>query len=240
MNKFAVNMIIGQRPEMYLQYALESTKWADEHVIVNTGEKDNHNIAIAREILPNAKILNFSDTGLPFTFSNARNYALDNSESYWILWQDADEVHFNSLEKTLRDISHWTHYNGFQFNFYHFLLDIFHFQHIELRKNVFKRQGRKWVGDVHEQVQPLDNTLILDYHYHHYGYAKPQNLIYENWRLYWSLKPEEQFKLKENRNPNDIISDRVTIAQDYGGLYPEVIQSYIEQCKPLVKNYKFL
>jgi len=240
MNSIGLNMIVGEKPEMFLQYALESTKWLDEHVIVNTGNKDNLNVRIIKSILPSAKILDFSETGLPFTFSNARNYALENSSTYWIFWQDADEVHFNSLEKYLRSILHWNHYDAFQFYFYHFLLDMFHFQHIELRKNVFKREGRKWIGSVHEQVEPIGLTLITDYHYHHYGYVKPQNLIFENWRLYWSLSPEEQFKLKENRNPNDIISDRVTIAKDYGGLYPEVIQSYLDTCKPLVKDYKFI
>jgi glycosyltransferase involved in cell wall biosynthesis len=240
MNKIAVNMIIGERPEMFLEYSLLSTKWADEHVIVNTGSKDNHNIAIAKTILPNAKFIDFSETGLPFTFSNARNCAIDHTESYWILWQDADEVHFDSLERLMREVLNWTHYDGFQFNFYHFLLDMFHFQHTELRKNVFKREGRRWTGNVHEHVEPLDKALILDYYYHHYGYAKPQDLIYENWRKYWELNPDENFKLKENRNPHDIISDRVTIAQDYKGLYPEVIKSYIATCKPLVKDYKFV
>jgi len=240
MNTICANMILGEKPEPFLEYSLNSIKWVDELVIVNTGSKDNLNINIAKSIVPHAKYLDFFNSNLPFTFSNARNYALDNSSAYWILWIDADEVHYNHLERILRESLSWTHYDGFQFCFYHFLLDVFHYQHKEYRKNVFKRIGRRWNGDVHEQVYPLENTLSLDYFYHHYGYVKPQHLIYENWKLYWSLNPEEKYKLNENRNPNDIISDRVTVAHEYTGLYPEVIQEYIKKQKPIVKNYNFL
>lgn len=240
MNTIAANMILGERPEPFLEYCLKSVKWVDEFVIVNTGSKNNPNIAIAKSILPNAKYFDFSDTGLPFTFSNARNYALDNSTAYWILWIDADEIHFNKLETLFRGMAHWTHYDGFKFQFYHFLLDVFHYQHVEPRTIIFKREGKRWTGDVHEQVTPLTNVLIESYYYHHYGYTKPQNLIYENWKLYWSLNPSENFKTKEYRNPNDIISDRVTVAHPYKGPYPEVIQAYIKTQQPKVNNYKFL
>jgi hypothetical protein len=240
MNTLALNMIVGQRPEMFLEYALLSTKWVDEKIIVNTGEKNNPNLEIIKRISPDAKILDFSETGLPFTFSNARNYALDNTSTYWVLWQDADEVHFNSFEKKFRDMAHWTHYDGFKFYFYHFLLDMFHYQHLEPRTIIFKRQGRVWSGNVHEQIQPFTNVYFEDYRYHHYGYVKPQNLIYENWRTYWKLNPDEQFKLNENRNPNDIITDRVTVAHEYIGTYPEVMLDYVKTQKSIIKDFKFI
>lgn len=237
MNKLALNMILGQKPEQFLEYALLSTKWVDEHVIVNTGEKDNPNLDIVKHVLPNAKIIHFEGE---FSFSAARNLALDNTDSYWILWQDADEVHFEKFEEIFRSIAHWTHYDAFQFYFTHFLLDVFHYQHYEPRTIVFKRHGRRWSGDVHEQPHPINNVFFYDYRYHHYGYAKPQHLIYENWKLYWSLNPDERFKLEENRNPNDIISDRVTIAKPYTGDYPEVIEDYIKVQMPKVKDFKLI
>lgn len=233
-------MIIGNRPEEYLEYALASTKWVNEHIIVNTGNDMNPNLAIVKAVLPNAKILNFSETGLPFTFSNARNYALQNSTTDWILWQDADEVHFDSFKIELMQILDWIHYDAFEFGFYHFLLDVFHYQSVDARTNIFKRCGTQWYGDVHEQVSGLNNIYKHPYRYHHYGYTKPQNEIYENWKLYWSLNPSERYKLNENRNPNDIISDRVTVARKYVGPYPESIERFVYAQKPKVDNYKFI
>jgi glycosyltransferase involved in cell wall biosynthesis len=233
----ALNMIIGQRKEEYLEYALKSTKWVDEHVIVNTGQDDNPNLRLVKEILPKAKIIKFAGT---FDFASARNLALDNTESYWVLWQDADEVHFERFERVARQMLSWTHYDAFEFCFYHFLLDVFHYQHIETRKNIFKKQGKRWIGAVHEQVQPINSYLSHDYCYHHYGYTKPQNEIYENWRLYWSLNQPEHYKLKENRNPNDVISDRVTVANPYTGHYPEVIKSFILKQTQKVKDFKLI
>jgi len=243
MNKISLNLIVGQQPEQYLEYALKSTLWADEHVIINTGEKENPNIGIITNILAgrSLKLLHYKNYHDKFDFSSARNIALNNSSNEWILWQDSDEVHFELFERIARQLIQWKHYQGFQFEFYHFLLDLYHYQSKDPRVILFQKAGKKWIDPVHEHVEPMSNVLIMgDYKYHHYGYTKPQHEIYRNWRLYWSLNPGEEFKLKENRNPDDIISDRVTVAQPYNGPYPEVIQNYIFQQKPKVKDYKFL
>lgn len=230
-------MIIGQKIEPYLKYALLSTKWVDEQVIVNTGNKDNPNLSVIKEFAPNAKIIQFSGE---FNFSAARNLALDNSTKQWILWQDADEVHFDLFEGLVRDLITTPHGDGIRCAFYHFILDHFHYQSIDPRVIIFKREGKKWHGNVHEQVEPFHSVFTAQYRYHHYGYTKPQKEIYENWKLYWSLTPDEKWKCDEYRNPDDIISDRVSVAHKYQGEYPEVIQSFIQEQKPLVENYKFI
>lgn len=233
----SLNMIIGQKVEPYLEFALLSTKWCDEHVIVNTGKEDNPNLEVVRKVLPQAKIVQFSG---PFNFSAARNLALDNSTRPWILWQDADEVHFDRFEGLVREILSLPPSDGIQLSFTHFLLDFFHYQSIDQRVNIFSREGKRWTGEVHERVQPFQTITSLPYVYHHYGYTKPQKDIYENWRLYWSLKEDEKWKLNEKRNPDDIISDRVTVAKEYYGEYPEVIQSFIQSQRPKVKDYKLI
>jgi len=232
----ALNMIIGQKKEQYLKYALESTKWLDEHIIINTGNENNPNFSTIKQILPDAKIIPFKEE---FTFSKARNLALDNTISPWIIWQDADEVHFDMFRGLVLEYSN-THYDAVVFGFHHFILDMFHYQSIDLRPNMFRKDGKRWVGNVHEQVQPLINVVTDDYRYHHYGYTKPQKEIYDNWKLYWSLNPDERWKCDEPRNPNDIISDRVTVAHDYIGEYPEVMKEYISKQKSMIKDYKFL
>ncbi len=232
----ALNMILGQKFEPFLKYALESTKFLDEYVVVNTGNDDNPNLKVVREIIPSAKIIKFEGD---FNFSKARNLALDNTESQWIIWIDADEAHFEAFERLVREYSS-THYDAIVFSFYHFILDVFHYQSVDSRPIMFRKDGKRWFGDVHEHVEPIHNTCFDDYKYHHYGYTKPQKEIYENWRLYWSLSPTENWKCAEQRNPNDIISDRVSVAHKYEGRYPEVMKNYISQQKEIVKDYKFI
>lgn len=235
-NKVALNMIIGQRHEQYLEYALRSTEWLDEHVIVNTGDEDNPNMEVVKKIIPQAKILKYEGD---FDFASARNFALDNTESPWILWQDADEVHFDRFKGLVREYAGHS-YDGIRFGFFHFILDMYHFQSIDLRTNMFKKKGVRWEGSVHEQVVGLKDVHNNEYRYHHYGYTKPQSEIYENWKLYWSLNPGEEWKVKEKRNPDDIISDRVTVAHPYMGEYPEVIKAHVSKQKMKVDNYRFI
>lgn len=236
MSTVAANMIIGQRIEPFLKYSLESTKFLDEYVVVNTGNDDNPNLKVVREIIPSAKIVKFEGD---FNFSKARNLALDNTESQWIIWIDADETHFEAFESLVREYSN-SHYDTVVFGFYHFILDMFHYQSIDLRANMFRKDGKRWTGDVHEKIEPKINVCHDSYRYHHYGYTKPQKEIYENWKLYWSLNPDERWKCDEPRNPNDIISDRVTVAHDYKGEYPEIMRDYISKQHTLIKDYKFI
>lgn len=233
----ALNMIIGQRKEEYLEYALKSTAWLDEHVIINTGNSDNPNLKIIDKVLPKAKIIPFKGE---FSFCNARNQALNNTDSPWVLWEDADEVHFDAFQEFARQCANDNTDDAIGCGFYHFLLDVFHYQSIDERIILFKKDDKRWIGDVHEQVEGHRNVAYSGYRYHHYGYTKPQSEIYENWKLYWSLNPAEQYKLKEQRNPDDIITDRVTVANPYTANYPEVIIDYIEKQKPKVKDYKFV
>ncbi len=236
MNKISLNMIIGNREEQYLEHALQSTKWVDEHIIVNTGDEDNKNLDMVKKILPNAKIVQFTGK---FSFSEARNLALSNSTMPWILWQDADEVHFDRFEGLVRGILPHTNADGVNFGFYHFILDMFHYQSIDMRIILFRHSGKKWVGSVHEKVGPFSKIIDDDYRYHHYGYTKPQKEIYENWRLYWSLKSDERWKLDEYRDANNIVSDRVTVAHQYEGHYPEIMKEYIMQQHSVIEEYKF-
>lgn len=237
MSTVAANMILGERPEPFLRYSLRSTKFVDEYVIVNTGSENNQNIKIALEEIPTAKIIQFTGE---FSFSAARNLALENTESGWIIWIDADECHFEAFEGLVRAFIREPQGDGIETGFYHFLLDMYHYQSIDPRVNVFRNDGKQWEGKVHEQIKPIQKVFSTPYRYHHYGYVKPQELVYENWRTYWDLNPDEKWKLHEKRNPRDIISDRVSVAKEYHGSYPEVIQSDLSTFPVKVKDFKLI
>ena len=90
--------VIVKNEEKHLRECLESLRFADEVILVDTGSKDK-TLDIAKEFA-NVKIFKksfnkyyFSDWKLKklFHFSNARNFALDMATKDWILTIDADE-----------------------------------------------------------------------------------------------------------------------------------------------------
>lgn len=79
--------VITYNNEAYIEDLIQSSKWADEVIIVDSGSTDK-TINIAESILPNAKIIyrKFDN------FSNQRNFAAEQSTCDWILHCDSDEV----------------------------------------------------------------------------------------------------------------------------------------------------
>lgn len=92
----SVCMIVKNEQDL-LPRCLESVKWADEIVIVDTGSTDN-TVEIAKSYTPNVYYFEWVDD-----FSKARNYALSKCTQEWILSIDADEV-LNTPCEALRSI----------------------------------------------------------------------------------------------------------------------------------------
>ncbi|HVN47909.1 MAG TPA: glycosyltransferase family 2 protein [Bacteroidota bacterium] len=83
MHKLSV-IIITKNEEQNIRACLESVRWADEIVMVDSYSTDN-TIAIAKEF--NVKIFQRDWDG----FGAAKNFAMSQSVGEWILWLDADE-----------------------------------------------------------------------------------------------------------------------------------------------------
>lgn len=90
-------VIIALNEEANIRRTLESVKWADEIVVVDSGSTDN-TIAICREYTD--KVLHQEWLG----FAGQKNFAIDRSTGEWVLSLDADEPVEPMLAEEIRDI----------------------------------------------------------------------------------------------------------------------------------------
>src|SRR5271168_4957054 len=89
--------MIAMNEEANLPRTLESVRWADEIVIVDSGSKDR-TIEIAQSFGAKTSYHAFGGHG------EQKNVALDLCTSDWILLLDADEVLSPGLQKEIRDL----------------------------------------------------------------------------------------------------------------------------------------
>jgi glycosyltransferase involved in cell wall biosynthesis len=83
--------------ERNIRECLESARWADELIVVDSGSTDG-TIGIARSFTSNVFSIKWEGYGA------ARNYALTKASSDWILWLDADERVTPELAAEIRGI----------------------------------------------------------------------------------------------------------------------------------------
>jgi len=232
--KISVNMIIGDREEPYLKYALESVKWADEFIIVDTSHKPNKNHEIIFEFFAddtkNYFIAEYFEEHEKFDFATARNMALENSEGDFILKIDADEVYYDSFENTVRGLKEG---DIFQVEFYHFMLDVFHYQYVEKKQVLFRRDCFKWSGTTHEILEFIPSEqrtypLIVNLQdkFCHLGYAQPQNVIFDKWKQYVEIEGRPEWY--DGQDPDHILDDRKMVSQKFNYEYPEAIRDDIK------------
>ena len=89
--------MIAMNEEANLPRTLESVKWADEIVVVDSGSRDR-TIEIAQSFAAKTSYHAFGGHG------EQKNVALDLCTSDWILLLDADEVLTPALQREIRDL----------------------------------------------------------------------------------------------------------------------------------------
>jgi len=218
--KVTANIILGAKPEPYLKHCLDSIIPCvnDTVIVANTHNQNSDLIERYRMVRVIHK---------PFeNFAIARNHALDESaDADYILWVDADEVHFT--EELKRFINDVTSRNGIagKAAFYHFVKDIKHYQSIDDRLILLKNRTFRWVKAVDEYPEFPKGTkgdvIDTDYKYHHYGYTKPQRELWEGWMDRAKMLGEKNPWFAD-KDPDTILDERKLI--EYKGLYPEVMQ----------------
>jgi len=236
--KISVNMILGNRPEPYLEYALKSVLWADEFIIVNSGDHKSDNIERAKKILKDKAfvVMDYCILGKDFDFASARNMALEASTGDFILKVDADEVYYNSFENTVRHLG----FNAdiYQVEFYHFMLDVFHYQYIEKKQVLFKRDKFRWSGKTHEILEPIDMATImiikLQDKFCHFGYAQSQEKIFDKWQQYVNIEGRSEWY--KGQDPKHILDDRASVSKEFEYEYPEAIRDEIINFPHVIKG----
>ncbi len=105
MNKLSVT-IITLNEEKRLETCLESVRWADEIVIVDSFSSDR-TIEIAKKF--GCKIFQKNFEG----FGNLKNYAVSQASNTWVLNIDADERVSEGLEREIEEVLQDPKYDGY-------------------------------------------------------------------------------------------------------------------------------
>lgn len=208
-NKLALNMIVCNELKCLKKYF--DRMHFDEVVVVDTGSTDG--TVEFLQSFPYVKLIqidpDYEIEGKKYlNYAKARNIAIDNTKSEWILSIDADEaIHSNDICK-IYDLVKIKHiYDAFYipiFNFYKNPqdkdFDIKNAKHMYpgLVPRLFKNNGIKYYGLIHERIDRSikykNYAIIKNWGIQHWGYVNKQKVMANNNELYRILM-EEQVRL---------------------------------------------
>ncbi len=155
MNTISLCMIV-KNEESNIRKCLDSVlSIVDEIIVVDTGSTDN-TLKICSEYAAHIYTCDWEND-----FSKVRNISINHATSNWILWMDADEIleveppedFKKKLDETIdfysiKLLHHMGHSNT--------LAEFYQSYHPRL----FHHTGRfKFVGSIHERLEPIDHTL---------------------------------------------------------------------------------
>lgn len=143
-------LIIAKNEEKMLPECLESLKWADEVLLIDTGSKDK-TVEIARKA--GARVVKYLSGK---NYSQWREYGKKHAKHEWVLYIDADERVPKKLAEEIKQvISSSDHENAYAIPRRNFMFGQ-EMKHIgippDYQKRLFKKsQLIKWKGEVHEE-----------------------------------------------------------------------------------------
>lgn len=195
-------VIITFNEEENIRRALNSVKWCDEIVVVDSGSTDK-TIEICEEF--NCRIYNKEFNG----YGEQKRYAVSLAANDWILSIDADEVVSDELCDEIKKII-----NDDEIKFNGFFLPrslIFlgkHFKYGRESKEFYLRLFNKNYGNfssdkVHEKVNLNGNTQKLKGTLHHYSYTNIEQYFYK-FNSYTSKAAQVLFD--EGNNGRNVVS----------------------------------
>jgi len=254
------NVIMGDRPEPFLKYCMESIKEAVDLVVLNdnSSNPENPNIPVLKDssLYKEGKVdILYSDFKKIGGFAAARNICFDRvselldknelpDKDLWILYLDCDEVHPPQLAKFVKDfISNLPEEIGIVDGYmYQFILTFDYYTTLERRHNLFFRFHRdiKWERPVHETLTGLKGKRIATgYTYCHYGYLLSREDLLKRWQLYDKFGGLD-FNL-DDVDKNNMLMEKSEIAIPYKGGHPTVMKEYIDEFRknPGQLNQKF-
>ena len=163
-------------------------------------------------------------------FAAARNLMLNVSDNdCYILWQDADEVHFTDQLLILRQlVDHsLSPLDDVSMHFVHFCLGSNMYEKFEKRTTIFRRTpDTHWENKVHEKIvhsPGIRSAFASACHYHHYGYVRDQETVFNRWRQYAILSGEENPSVDQEYPDHQVLEHRRKSLLPYFGEYPAAI-----------------
>lgn len=144
-------VVLTRNEELCIADCLESIKgFADEILVVDDGSEDR-TVELAKKM--GAKVL----THKLVSFSDKRNFAMDNSSGNWVLYLDADERATDAFKNEVREVlngfkeedgvgGYFIRRNNFYYGQEWNFIDKMH-------RLFYKKKFKKWKGEVHETAE---------------------------------------------------------------------------------------
>lgn len=220
-----------------LKACLQSIIPVCEHIYILDGTDNSNAIAQLIEVIQmdycytNIHVIRDTTTIEKEGYAAARNILLDKvAVGDYVLWVDSDEVHFTEGLKQLKNTV-LGQYDDVNMHFVHFTLGSNGYEKFEARTTIFRKEAEStWVGKVHEHIMhhpyKLPRKLFYsDYIYHHYGYIRNQELIYNKWRQYCDLEGTDKRRIEQEYPDHRVLDHRKNSLIPYFGEYPSTIPS---------------
>lgn len=187
MSKISV-VIITKNEEKNIKSCLESVKWADEIIIVDSFSTDK-TIEIAKKYTPKIFVRSFKD------YSDQRNYANQQASEPWILTVDADERVTDDLRKEILEAINNVKYDAYwipclDYMFGKFIKHGGWYPQYHIR--LYKKDKTKWVGKVHEKPYVEGKIGYLKNPILHYSHLKISDFL-KKLNRYTSIEAQELY-----------------------------------------------
>ncbi|RLD27154.1 MAG: glycosyltransferase family 2 protein [Bacteroidetes bacterium] len=173
--------------EAYLEAALQSVRFADEIIVVDSFSTDD-TPNIARPYATHFLQRKFDN------FSSQKNYALEHASCDWVLFLDADERITYPLQVEIKQAIETGTHGGYKLDFPHFYMNRFLYHHNNKVLRVVKREGAHYTGLVHEKLHCEGSIGLLKNPVLHFTYKGLEHYIAKKESYAWIQA--EQFQKK--------------------------------------------
>jgi len=183
-------IVIAFNEESRIGDCLESVKWADEIIVVDTGSTDG-TVDICRQYTD--KIYNSEWLG----FGPLKNFAVSKTVGEWVLNIDADERVSPDLRGEITDVSGESGFAAYSIPFHNFFMKRrLRFGGLGCEKHIrlFRKSEANFGNEnVHEAVEVNGKTGKLKGHIEHRSY-RDLEAYFKKFNIYTSLIADEKFK----------------------------------------------
>jgi glycosyltransferase involved in cell wall biosynthesis len=194
-------IIITKNEELHIGQCLESVKWADEIIVLDSGSTDS-TVSICKKYTSNV----FETDWLGFGIQKQR--ALSKATGEWVLSIDADEIITSNLQAEIKDAIQSKQFNGYRIPFLSNFCgrEIMHagwYPDYHLR--LFRRIYSEFSTDiVHENVKVVGNIGLLTSPILHDSY-KDLNEVLVKINIYSTLNAIKLFNQGEKSSMSKAI-----------------------------------
>lgn len=189
-------VIITKNEAPRIRLCLESARWADEIVVVDSGSTDG-TVEICREFTDKVIERGFD------TFEAQKNFAVEQTTGEWILSLDADEVLSPEASQEIRSkvIDNGSGYVGYVLRRENYLCGtrIRHVWGHDRQLRLFQKGKGRFCGSVHERVMVHGDVGELIHPLLHYNSVNLWKFLAKN-ELYTNLEARRKYESGERLN----------------------------------------